>query len=103
MYVRMLLANPLSKLLRLRAMGSLPSLPEDRGQIASLILNHILLKTIHEQGHDGSWHNKCPEVTTYALLALASISNTPPGLIPKGKLQSSIINDRLYLEANLSL
>ncbi|EED11984.1 terpene synthase family protein [Talaromyces stipitatus ATCC 10500] len=103
MYVRMLLANPLSKLWRLRAMGSLPSLPEDCQQIAPLVLNDILFKTIHEQGHDGSWHNKCPEVTAYTLLALASISNTPLGLIPKEELQSSITKGRMYLEANKSL
>ncbi|KAF9886600.1 hypothetical protein FE257_011240 [Aspergillus nanangensis] len=100
-YPRMLLTNALARLIHLWDKGFLADLSGDCIHKAPLILSDIVLKTLQQQQNDGSWHNGSPEVTAYALLTLASASNTPVGAVLSDKLRASLVYGRAFLEANI--
>lgn len=74
----MLLAQALTRLLRIWGIGELFGIPDTlmRDQV-SVILMQILVRTLQTRSSDGSWGEGSLEVTAYAVLTLSSLASIP--------------------------
>ena len=110
----MLLAQALTRLLRIWGMGDLPGVKKQLMQErVPVVLMQILIRTLQTQSSDGSWAKGSVEVTAYAVLTLSSVASLPwarpilpyiEGAIKLGKerllenVQKWNVADRIWIE-----